>query len=582
MRSILYAILFLSFFSQAQEIDEEYLASLPEGIRQDILDKMEAQEELQKPVYRRASSAMVDKDEQELQKSEESLIFGKKFFDTIQTSFMPINDPNLDDKYVLDFGDVLELQLIGQENSIESYQIKRDGSINIPDIGKIVLSGLPLSEATDLIKAKVNQAFIGTQAFVSLVNIRDITILVSGNAFNPGIYTLNGNSNILHALNIAGGINDYGSYRDIRLIRNNEIIDTLDIYDVLVSGKTNFATSLRTGDSIVVSPRGKQVSIQSGVLRKGVYELTKDENLSDLLRYGNGLSPNADTNNIIIKRIDKGNSIILDVDFEKIDTYPIKSGDGLFIREYKLNSVTIKGAVKNPGTYLLPMGTKLSELINNAGGYESTAYPFGGFLNNQKTLEINKDSKQKLYNKFLNNLILKPNIGGNFDQNLVLVLEQLRDSPVSGRVIAEFDLDMIKSYPSLDTILEDKDEILIPNLTQQVYIQGEISNPGAIRYSSDKDINFYINNSGGALDSADLSNIFVIHPNGETTNLKSNNRLSFIVPNEKQILVYPGSIIYVPRNSNLSNSVEIASIWAPIISSVALSLTSLSVLNNTN
>ena len=582
MRSILYAVLFLSFFSQAQEIDEEYLASLPEGIRQDILDKMEAQEELQKPVYRRASSAMVDKDEQELQKSEESLIFGKKFFDTIQTSFMPINDPNLDDKYVLDFGDVLELQLIGQENSIESYQIKRDGSVNIPDIGKIVLSGLPLSEATDLIKAKVNQAFIGTQAFVSLVNIRDITILVSGNAFNPGIYTLNGNSNILHALNMAGGINDYGSYRDIRLIRNNEIIDILDIYDVLVSGKTNFASSLRTGDSIVVSPRGKQVSIQSGVLRKGVYELTKDENLSDLLRYGNGLSPNADINNIIIKRIDKGNSVIIDVDFEKIDTYPIKSGDGLFVREYKLNSVTIKGAVKNPGTYSLPMGTKLSELINNAGGYESTAYPFGGFLNNQKSLEINKDSKQKLYNKFLNNLILKPNIGGNFDQNLVLVLEQLRDSPVSGRVIAEFDLDMIKSYPSLDTILEDKDEILVPNLTQQVYIQGEISNPGAIRYSSDKDINFYINNSGGALDSADLSNIFVIHPNGETTNLKSNNRLSFIVPNEKQILVYPGSIIYVPRNSDLSNSVEIASIWAPIISSVALSLTSLSVLNNTN
>lgn len=581
MKNILYATIFLTFFSLAQEIDEEYLESLPESIRQDIIEKARAQEDLQKPVYRRASSTMIDKDEQELAESEDSLIFGKKFFDTIQTSFMPINDPNLDDKYVLDFGDVLELQLIGQENSIELYEIKRDGSVNIPVIGKVLISGLPLSEATDLIKAKVNQAFIGTQAFVSLTNIRDITILVSGNAFNPGIYTLNGNSNILHALNMAGGINDYGSYRDIRLIRNNETIDTLDIYDVLVSGKTNFATGLRTGDSIVVSPRGKQVSIQSGVVRKGIYELTENEDFSDLIRYANGISLNADTNNVLIKRIYKGQSKIINIDFEDIKTYPVERGDSLFIGEYKLDSVTIKGAVKYPGIYLIPKGTKISELIVDAGGYEESAYPFGGFLNSQKSLEINRQSKEKLYNKFLDNYISKPLISNNSNQNLSLVLEQLKNIPVSGRIIAEFDLDVISAKPYLDTILEDGDEILIPTITQQIFVQGEVSNPGAARYSPNKEIGYYINNAGGSLDSADLRNIFIVHPNGETTNLASNARSSFFVQNEN-ILVYPGSIIYVPKKSDLTSSIEVASIWAPIISSIALSLTSLSVLNNTN
>ena len=581
MKNILYATIFLTFFSLAQEIDEEYLESLPESIRQDIIEKARAQEDLQKPVYRRASSTMIDKDEQELAESEDSLIFGKKFFDTIQTSFMPINDPNLDDKYVLDFGDVLELQLIGQENSIELYEIKRDGSVNIPVIGKVLISGLPLSEATNLIKAKVNQAFVGTEVFISLTNIRDITILVSGNAFNPGIYTLNGNSNILHALNMAGGINDYGSYRDIRLIRNNETIDTLDIYDVLVSGKTNFATGLRTGDSIVVSPRGKQVSIQSGVVRKGIYELTENEDFSDLIRYANGISLNADTNNVLIKRIYKGQSKIINLDFEDIKTYPVERGDSLFIGEYKLDSVTIKGAVKYPGMYLIPKGTKISELIVDAGGYEESAYPFGGFLNSQKSLEINRQSKEKLYNKFLDNYMSKPLISNNSNQNLSLVLEQLKNTPVSGRIIAEFDLDVISAKPYLDTILEDGDEILIPTITQQIFVQGEVSNPGAARYSPNKEIGYYINNAGGSLDSADLRNIFIVHPNGETTNLASNARSSFFVQNEN-ILVYPGSIIYVPKKSDLTSSIEVASIWAPIISSIALSLTSLSVLNNTN
>jgi len=158
----------------------------------------------------------------------------------------------------------------------------------------------------------------------------------------------------------------------------------------------------------------------------------------------------------------------------------------------------------------------------------------------------------------------------------------LRDVPISGRVIAEFDLDVLQAKPELDTILENGDQILIPNITQQVYIQGEISNPGAIRYSPNKDVAYYLRNSGGALDSADLKNIFIVHPNGETTNLANISRPSFFISNDERSLIYPGSIIYVPRSTNLASSLELASIVAPILSSVALSITSLSVLNNSN
>jgi len=581
IKKFLYSIIFLSLFAASQEMDQEYLDSLPEAVRDDVLEKMEAKEDMDKPVYRRAST-MIDKDEDELEEDEGSEVFGKKFFDTIQTSFMPINDPNLDGNYILDFGDVLEINLIGQEDSIDEYEIKRDGSINIPDIGKINLSGLALSDASDLVKAKVKQSFIGTEAFISLTNIRDINVIISGNAFNPGIYTLNGNSNMLHALSMAGGVNEFGSYRNIELIRNGKVIDTLDIYDVLIFGKSNLSKSLRSGDSILVNRMGKIVSIESGVLRTGKYELKDNESFSNLIDYANGLNSNADLNNLILKRVVGGQSKVINVNYNQLGSIQVEDGDGLFIREYKFNSVTIKGAVKNPGSYILPLGTKLSKLIEDAGGYEDSAYEFGGFLNNKNSTQINQESKDKLYDKFLNNLILKSSTQRPMDQNFILVLEKLKDTAVSGRVIAEFDLDVLKTKPELDTILEDGDEIIIPNITQQVYIQGEVSNPGAIRYSPNKDINYYLKYSGGALDSADITNVYIVHPNGETTNLSTNSRLSFIIADNKSQSIYPGSIIYVPRTTNLASSLETASIWAPIISSVALSLTSLSVLNNSN
>ena len=119
---------------------------------------------------------------------------------------------------------------------------------------------------------------------------------------------------------------------------------------------------------------------------------------------------------------------------------------------------------------------------------------------------------------------------------------------------------------------------MIPHLPNQVYVYGEISNQGAIRYSPGKGVNYYLKNAGNILETGDKKTIFVVHPNGNTERLSSNFRI-FNNQNNK-ILIYPGSIIYVPHAGNSMRGIQAASIWAPIISSIALSLTSLSVINN--
>jgi protein involved in polysaccharide export with SLBB domain len=380
---------------------------------------------------------------------------------------------------------------------------------------------------------------------------------------------------------MAGGINEIGSYRDISLIRSGKIIDTLDVYDILINGKYNFSNGLRSGDSILVNPAKKLVSLESGVMRPSTYELKEGEKFQDLLKFANGFAKNNDFKNIVVKRVADGKSEVIYLTLDELNKLTMVDNDSIFIREFKVDTVQIQGSVNNPGTYKLNRGTTLSEAITIAGGYDSSAYPFGSYLENKNALEINKNSKDRLYQAFVSNLLTN-GLSSNSASGAESLILQLNQVEPTGRIIAEFDLDLIESDPSLDTILENGDRLLIPQITQQVYVQGEVANPGAIRYRPGMDINYYLNKSGGVLRNGDIDNLFIVHPNGETENLKNKSRLSFIIAENDKQLIYPGSIIYIPQDTNFLNPVQTASIWAPIISSMALSLTSLSVLNSNN
>ena len=253
----------ISVSLSAQEFDQEFLDSLPDDVREDLETRSQTRVEQANETYRpylyssKLSQAeellslkdRLEKDLLDLERrldtgenlsiSEELKLYGSDFFNTFQTSFMPINEPNPDSGYMLDVGDILQIQLVGQNDYIEDFLINTDGSINLPDIGKIVVAGLSLNDTSQLIKSKVNSAFIGTEAFITLSEIRDVNILVTGNAQNPGIYTLTGNSNILHAISAAGGISEFGSLREINLLRDNIIIESLDVYDLLIEGQYN-------------------------------------------------------------------------------------------------------------------------------------------------------------------------------------------------------------------------------------------------------------------------------------------------------------------------------------------------------
>tara|TARA_B100000780_G_scaffold276717_1_gene245830 strand:+ start:2977 stop:4716 length:1740 start_codon:yes stop_codon:yes gene_type:complete len=574
---ILSAFLLISTAVSSQQLDDAYLESLPEDIRADVQQNIDNRDNDDKPVYRRPSSMTKKPDDKtEDEDKDEPARFGTNIFNMMQSSFMPINEPNFDSSYILDFGDILEIQLVGQKNKTEKFSIKRDGSISFPEVGKIFLSGLSMDSASSLIKSKIGITYIGVEAFITLTNIRDIQILVAGNAYNPGIYIVNGNSNLLHVLNMAGGIDDKGSFRQVDLIRNNKLIESIDLYDVFISGRSSFSTRLKSGDSILVKPSKLLVTISGGVNRPSTYELTSAETFEDILRFANGFSATADTGYIRVERIGGNEVSYTKLDKSNLTDMDPEDGDTIYIRNFVYRSVKILGSVNTPGTYYISEDETLRSLIRKAEGFKKNAYPFAGTLINQKTLEINEVAKEKLYTSFIQALISKGDALFASD-SLPLVLDVLKDTKVSGRIMVDFDLDVIDANPELDTTLENGDVILIPAMTQQVYIYGEVNNPGTLRYKANKSVVDYLTTSGGTLSSADDKNIFVVHPNGEV-NVLNKRGLSFL-NGTNDVLIYPGTIIYVPRRISTRDPTTIASIWAPILSALAVSLTSLSILD---
>lgn len=571
---ILFAPLSLT---QSEEYDESFLESLPEEVREDLLERKKSREDSEEPQYRRPSS-FINKPED----IEDSDRFGIKIFSMMQTTLMPLNEPNFDGSYTLDYGDILEVQLVGQRSSVENLPVKRDGSISLPEIGKIFVSGLPLEEASEIIKSKVNTAFIGVNAYISLVNVRDIQIIVAGNVFNPGPYTLNGNSNLFHALSMSGGPSEIGSFRSIDLIRNGQVIESMDLYETFIYGTSSFGSRLRSGDVVFVRPVSNLVRISGGVRRSGTYELKPTENLDVALQFANGITNKADLSQIKLFRLTGAS--VAQIAIENITVLSkmnSNDNDKIIIREFPFREVEITGAVENPGKYIVNQGDGILKIVEQAGGYTETAYPFGGVLENLNTEKINEMAISELYTAFLNSI--SSNYSSNQDGTLsgvIDIMKELKETPVSGRVSAEFNLDKLRANSDLDIKLQDGDKITIPEMLDHVYIYGEVSSQGTVKFQQDKGYQHYIDLKGGFAQNADNKAVFILQPNGETIRV-NNARNLFMTQGKNQIDIYPGSVIFVPRKAgNALIASQTAQAYAAILGNIGVSLASLSVLKD--
>lgn len=319
--------------------------------------------------------------------------FGYDFFNNPLLSFEPNLQLTTPKNYILGKNDELIIILTGLNETTSTIKVSSEGSIQIPYAGLVQVNGLTMEEATARIKSKLKKVYAGlssgkTLLTVNLGNIRSIKVTVIGEAVQPGTFQVSSLANVYHVLYLSGGPNENGSLRQIELIRNNKLLQTIDFYQFLLHGILNNNLRLEDQDVIRFPVYSKRAFIGGEVKRPSYYELKSDENLSNLLNFAGGFTDTAYQEMMKIYQVTSKGRMIRDIKKEVFNSYTLFNADSVVVDVVMpeiRNAVTISGAIFHPGQFELSEGLTLAQLVKKADGIREEALTGRGYIKRKKT-----------------------------------------------------------------------------------------------------------------------------------------------------------------------------------------------------
>ncbi len=365
--------------------------------------------------------------------------FGSNMFRMQHTEFSPTRTLPTPVSYILGPGDEILINIWGDQTNTYRLDVSSEGTIDIDNLGPVYVSGLNIREANERITGHLQQIYSGlrpgseqqtTFARVSLDRLRSIQVALVGEVTNPGDYTVSGNSTVFNALYRAGGPSENGTYRNIRVIRDNEVAAVLDLYTFLVDGFQDENIRLRDQDVIHVGTYKSRVEVLGEVKRDSLFfEVNDGETVSDLLRFAGDFTEHAFTRHVRIYRNTPSERRILTVQQDQFDATPVQSGDVLFVDEILdrfENRVSISGAVWRSGEFELRSGMTLSELIAEAEGVRPDAFLSRGLINRMRSdytfEQLSFDVERLLEEPGRHDIVLRPE-----DQVLIRSIHNMGD-----------------------------------------------------------------------------------------------------------------------------------------------------------
>ena len=314
-------------------------------------------------------------------------VFGREIFSNKNLSFEPNLNVPTPKGYVLSAGDELLINVWGDSELNLKLKVSPEGTILIPNLGPVSVSGLTIETAENRIRQELGRIMStlsgdtdGANTFVSvsLSQIRSIKVNIVGEVVAPGTYTLPSFATLFNALYAAGGVNEIGSLRGIKVYRNSKEVAKLDVYDYLLNGKYNTNIRLEENDMVIVSPYDQLAVVQGKVKRNRIFELKKGETLKQLLNMAGGFTGDAYRKDVRIKRKAGSRYQIATVTEDKYPTFAMMDGDSLLVDSvipFYENRLTVTGAVWRPGEYELN-GTvhTVRQLVDQAAGLKGDEF----------------------------------------------------------------------------------------------------------------------------------------------------------------------------------------------------------------
>lgn len=401
-------------------------------------------------------------------------VFGRDIFNNKELTFEPNMNIATPQNYKLGPGDAVFIDIYGASQKTIEGTISPDGEITIDGFGPVHVSGLTVAQANSKLRSTLGARYSSSQIKLTVGQTKTIMVNVMGEVKVPGTYTLSAFATVFHALYMAGGTNELGTLRSIKVYRNNKLVTVVDIYDYILNGKLTGNIRLADNDVIVVGPYDCLVNITGKVKRPMYYEMKRNESLSTLLKYSGGFAGDAYTKSVRVVRKTGQQRSVFNIEEFDMASFHVSDGDSVsvdsILPRYE-NTVELKGAVFRPGLYQLGNNiNSVRSLIEHAEGITEEAFTNRAVMHRMKA-----------------------------DRTLEVV---------------SVDLAGILNGTSADIPLKENDVLFVPTkqdamVDRTITIHGEVHYPGVYKYADNETIEDFILQAGGLRESASMVKVDV-------------------------------------------------------------------------
>lgn len=466
-------------------------------------------------------------------KANKKKVFGRDIFSNKNLSFEPLMNIATPQNYVLGAGDQVSVDIYGASQKSADCTVSPDGDIVIEGYGPIRLGGLTVAAAKAKLRSTLGSRYQSSRINLSLGQTRTVSINVMGEVKKPGTYTLSAFASVFNALYMAGGTNDIGTLRNIKIYRANRLVSVCDIYDYILNGKMTGNVRLHDGDVIIVGSYDCLVNITGKVKRPMYYEMKRNESVQTLLRYSGGFTGDAYKKAVRVNRKTGREYAVYNVEEFDMSSFQIADGDSVSVDSILAryaNTVEIKGAVFRPGMYQLGDGiNSVRTLVQHAEGLTEEAFTARAVMHRMKE-----------------------------DRTLRVI-------PV--------DLKGIMEQSVADIALKENDVLFIPTkqtaMSEQIItIQGEVMYPGVYKYADNETLEDFVLQAGGLTDKASTVKVDVArrvgNPKAKATDSVIAKNFSFalkdgfVIDGEQGFMLQPFDEVFVRKDPSYSEQQNVS------------------------
>ena len=413
-------------------------------------------------------------------------VFGRDIFNNKDLTFEPNMNIATPQNYILGPGDAVYIDIYGASQKTIESTVSPDGEVTIEGFGPVQVSGLTVAQANARLRSTLGARYSSSKIKLTVGQTRSIMINVMGEVKNPGTYTLPAFATVFHALYMAGGTNDIGTMRNIKVYRNNRLVSVVDIYDYILNGKLTGNVRLADNDVISVGPYDCLVNITGKVKRPMYYEMKRNESVGTLLKYAGGFTGDAYKKSVRIVRKTGREYSVYNVDEFDMSAFHLADEDSVSVDSILprfSNMVEVKGAVFRPGMYQVGGDiNSVKTLIEHADGLREEAFTARAVMHRMKkdrTLEV-----------------------------VPVDVEGILDGTIPDIPIQNNDVLFI---PTKQEMMEE----------QTITIHGEVQYPGIYRYADNETLEDFVLQAGGLKQTASTVKVDVsrriVNPKALTT-----------------------------------------------------------------